>query len=286
MKIIYIANHGNQILDDTEGHISYGFRKLGHEVIEIQENQAEVAREMAGDLILFHHWDRPERFDILNSIKGIKAFWYFDKVWGERPKIIQDNLKVVDYAFMVDGTYVKQYSNVKFRVLRQGIGDRLIEQGLGNPRPTFYQGEIGFTGGIYSEERRHWAAELREYYGDRFVIYNNIYNRDLFDLCATLKIMLAPPHPSDDHYWGNRVYLMTGSGGFLIHPYCKDLTREYKDRKHIVYYDPANIHKLCAFIDYYLDNSEEREKIRLAGFERTKEKFTFTHRVKELLGYL
>lgn len=289
MKILYVANHFNQILDDTEGHITYGLRKFGHEVIEVLEKEYEKARDIKADLFLFHHWDIPERLEFIkNHPAKKKAFWYFDKIWGTvadnqeiRNKTVQENLTVADYAFMNDWTYCMKFPNPKFRELRQGIGDRLWDRGLGNP----IQGlsvDIGFTGSLYGN-RAEWADKLKERYGNRFRAFNGFYNRDLFNLCASCKIMLCPQFPIDDYYWGNRVYLMTGSGGFVIHAYAKRLAEEFQEKKDIVYY--VNLEDMFEKIDYYLTHDDEREKIRLAGFQRAKE-LSFTYRVGQLLNYL
>jgi len=292
MKLVYVGRHFNPILDPTEQHISYGFRQHGWEVVEIQEDSYQSA-PIEADLYLFNHWDSKEGLNWLKeNCKGKKAFWYFDKVWQRtnereelttREKLIKDYLEVVDYGFIGDGTYVLKYPNPKFRILRQGMGERLMNQGLGTSK-GLCNAKIAFTGSVYGE-REQWVQKLKNRYGNDFQVVSGFYNRDLFDLCAEVPIILAPTYFVDDYYWGNRCYLITGSGGFLIHPRCKDLEKEFEDKKEIVFYD-WTMDDLYEKIDYYLEHKEERERIRLAGFERTKRDYNFTKRVGELLSYL
>lgn len=291
-KLIYLARHNNQILDDTEGHITHGFKNHGWEVVEIQEENY-LSSPTEADLYLWNHWDNRDGLKWLKeNCKGIKAFWYFDKVWQRalerdelttREKLIRDYLEIVDYGFIGDGTYVNNHPNPKFRILRQGMGERLMDQGLGTVR-GLGQGKIAFAGSLYGE-RELWAKKLKDVYGNDFQIVSGFYNRDLYDFCAETPIIVAPMYSIDNYYWGNRVYMITGSGGFLIHPRCKDLEKEFKDSEEIVFYD-WTMDDLYEKIDYYLARPEEREKIRLAGFEKTKKDYNFTKRVGELLSYL
>jgi len=287
MKVCYVANHHNPILDDTEGHITYGFKKLGHEVIEIMEGNARSALDVEADFFLFHHWDVPERLEILSKIKYPKAFWCFDKIWratgdqeSRRMAWVEENLPYVDLVFLNDWSFALEYPNPKFRELKQGIGDRLWEGGLGKSMDL--GAEVCFTGTLYGV-RGEWADQLKEKYGNRFRAFMGFYNRDLFNLCAGCKIMLCPQYPVDNNYWGNRVYLMTGSGGFTLHAYCERLSQEFKDGEEIVFYKDRD--DMFKKIDYYLAHDQEREKIRLAGFKRAKE-LSFTFRVGQMLEYL
>lgn len=66
----------------------------------------------------------------------------------------------------------------------------------------------------------------------------------------------------------------------MIHPYCADLAKEYEDGKEIVFY--TSMEDLKEKIDYYLSHPEERERIRAAGYNKTRKEYTYTQRIKEL----
>lgn len=274
MKIVYYANHGNgRFSDDTEGHIAHSLRSLGHDVIEAHEKENAVPD---GDLLLFHKGG-DHIWDVLKQFNGQKVLWYFDKVWHDRPLWFRRILPLVDLAFLTDETWAARNLDPKFVVLRQGIGDRDLS--LGKPRQEF-RCKVAFTGSVYGQ-RAEWVEELRKRFGNDFRVFNDVFNRNLFDLCASADIVLAPPFPSDDNYWSSRIYMILGSGGFLLHPKLKGLDKEYKEGFHYVGYSATK--ELLWKIDYYLSHPVERGKIKAAGFKKTAGNYTYTKRCQNLL---
>ncbi len=67
---------------------------------------------------------------------------------------------------------------------------------------------------------------------------------------------------------------MTGRGGFLIHPFIRDLY------SYIPQFDRG---KEKEIIEYYLEHEKEREELRKIQFERCP---TYDDRIKELLKLL
>jgi spore maturation protein CgeB len=78
----------------------------------------------------------------------------------------------------------------------------------------------------------------------------------------------------------------TGRGGFTIYPNIVGLDAFFEDKKEIVFYEHGNLGDLKTKIDYYLKNNEERENIRMAGFERTKKDHTYVNRWKTIIEEL
>lgn len=280
MKIGYVAMHGNRGSDDTEGHIAFSLEKLGHEVVKIPQTGSPAMARGNFDLILFHHWYNVN-LGFLATLKAKKVGWYFDKVWKGRDEWLNRVIPVVDHFFMSDGTWAAGAGHQNLHVLRQGIGDRDMRPG--DPQTKRWKAQVAFLGSAYGE-RAWWTSRLHEKFGDKFLVYNDVFNRDLYDLCATVPIIVAPPFPSDDDYWSNRIYLTLGSGGFLIHPRLAGLAAEFDEGIHYVTY--GSDEELEHRIRYYLENDDERRKIAVAGAARMQERFTFTHRVKELLSYV
>jgi len=282
-SLVYIANQGNpNITDRTEEHITRSFVSQGWEVTLLREEQASIALNDQYDLLLIHHWNAHNRLNLIERINAkIKVFWNFDKVWNRRDITINENLSVCDYGFMVDGTWTVAQNNSKLYVLRQGVGQGLYNMGRGKYKPKQYPGKIAFTGNLYGN-RIEWAKQINDRFHLDFICYENTHDRDLFDLCATVKIVVAPQYPCDDNYWGNRVYLILGAGGFLIHPYCAELAKEFVDGDEIVFYNDMN--DLLRKIDFYLEakHSQLRETIQANGYKKMAQ-YTFNNRVKSLL---
>lgn len=257
MIIIYAANHNNTGSDKTEAHITKALRELGHEVICVPQ-QKDLPE---GDVLLFHKWIPPD-------FAGNKVCWWFDKIrWNNREKTMEEIIKKSDNVFITDETWLKECPNEKVKVLRQGVGEKRCGRYKTAP-------DVAFTGSLYGE-RYDWAKRLSERFKSQFKAYNDIFNDDLADLCASVKIFVAPKFPSDDYYWSNRVYEIIGRGGFLIHPYCEGLKEEFPDLP--MYRDEEEMYEM---IEHYLKDSEHREQLRLINHEACP---TYKDRVKELL---
>ncbi len=279
MRIVYFANHNNVGSDDTEGHIAHSLQKLGHEVVRVSERNPQNIPDSA-DWFLFHKGGANIQ-SALTRVKYKKVCWYFDKVWNDRVFWMMQMIPRVDLMCMTDKTWADQHPNKNIRIIRQGIGDRNVGRGRRDPK---FEGRIVFLGSEYGE-RRLWVRELTKRYGaNQFRAYNNVFNRDLYDLCETVPIIVAPEYPGDENYWSSRIYMVLGSGGFLIHPRFEGLKEEYKDGVHYVGY--RGMDEMFEKIDQYLKDEKSREKIRLAGYKKTIKDFTYSARVEALVKEL
>ena len=281
MKIKYLGNFDNPYSDSTEKHIKYALEMRGHKVKTFDEksfNMEDLVNYKA-DIFLFHKGgvDADSLINILSNITCKKVMWYFDKVWKERIGWMELVVPFVDYAFQTDETWTKRHTYKNVHVLRQGIGNE--DTSLGTPKDK-YKCDIAFLGSLYGE-RQKFADALTAVYGSKFKVFNNVFNRDLYDLCASAKIIVAPMFPQDDFYWSSRVYMTTGSGGFMIHPRFEALKEEFEDGKHIVTYKYGK--ELKEKIDYYLEHEDERKAIQKAGYEHCIENYTYFDRVKDLI---
>lgn len=290
MKIVYFANHENTGSDNTEKHLKHAFEKQGHKVICFDENnysKIDVVNETKdADLFLFHKGGVRDGMsfmkflELLGNITCKKFCWYFDKVWGDREAIIENILPYIDKAFLTDETWIRRHAYKNVDVLRQGIGTE--DTSLGTFRPEL-ETEIAFVGQLYGD-RAEFIGRLKDRYGEKLRVFGNIFNRDLYDLCASTKVFIAPDSPGDDFYWSSRVYMILGSGGFLLHPKAEGLKEEFKDKKHLAYYD--SFEDLCEKIDFYLENEKKRKKIQEEGYRECVEKFNYEKRCLDLLTKL
>jgi len=278
MRIVYLYNpQGKLNSDDTEGHIRAGLEELGHEVIMLPEEYAFDALKIPGDMLLFHKGGRFIH-SLLPRIKYTRVCRYFDKIWHSRVEWAERMLPLVDKMILTDGDWARAHPSPKVKVLYQGCG----QMRTGKYRPE-YATNIAFTGAIY-EGREEWRDFMREVFGDDFRVFGDVFHGDLYDLCQSARVLVAPEAPSTDSYWSSRIYLTLGAGGFLIHPRCKGLDAEYTDGEHYVAYSSRE--ELVEKVDYYLGHAEERERIRRAGMAWTHQHFTCKQRVKTMMQYV
>lgn len=291
LSFIYVGKHDQENSNDDEGAITHALRELGHDVQPVRELKGFTARGLSGDVLLFHKWADPLT---VRSFAGrcCRAFWYFDLVdfpdptlaWRNQNRVawMSEMMPEIEVGFCTDGDWVAQDTTGKLIWLSQGADERVA--GMEPPGPKPAHGTILFTG--HSEKvgigREHFVREMQIKYGGQFYhVPYGIYRRDLARLIATIEIVVAPDAPVTGRYWSNRIFMILGFGGFLLHPYCERLTGMYEDGKEIVYY--RNRLDLHDKIRYYLDHPEERRRIAAAGLARTLAQHTYRHRCAELV---
>lgn len=286
-KIIYFAHLKNKYRENDED-VLQGFKDLGHEVVPFDDREFNpeelVKATQDADLFLFHKGGVLENASenpienikiyqgtvdrlkqILSKIPKtcLKAFWYVDKVYDNRQVFIESILPLVDFGFMTDETFIRRHKYPNLFSLKQGA----VEGRTGSFRKIYNCG-IAYIGSIYGA-RQEFVHVLNKEYGDGFRVYTNIRGKDFDDLCASAKIIVSPHYPLDDFYWGDRIYRVLSSGGFMVHPKLYGLEEEEGliSGKHYVGY--TNYFDLREKINIFLDpeNNDIREKIAEEGHD-------------------
>lgn len=286
MKIVYFAHVKNEYRENDED-VMQGFKDLGHEVIAFDDREFDMNELLlatySADLFLFHkggvlenssdnYLDNMNVYQkTLERLKSIlmripktcaKAFWYVDKIYDGRQVFIESILPLVDFAFLTDDTFIRRHTYRNIFPLKQGAVDRK------GTYKKIYDCDIAYIGSVYGA-RQEFVHVLNKEYGDRFRVYTNIRGDDFNDLCASAKIIVSPHYPLDDFYWGDRIYRVLGSGGFMVHPKLYGMKEEEGliDGKHYVGY--GNYYDLVEKINMFLDsdNKEIRERIAKEGHD-------------------
>ena len=288
MKVAYVAKHGNHDNADEDA-IGFALEQLGCEVIRIEENKNWGLKHCIADFVLFHHWREVYK---ISKCRLPKVCWCFDLINWPDPTLErrnQDRIKwmealtpVLDLCFCTDGDWVNQDTSGKLVRLTQGMDERYIGYGLKEGS----QVRLLFTGSPNGgEQRKSHIEQLKEKYGEQFKVIDGrarVHQQDLANEFANASIVIAPDAPITDNYWSNRVYLTLGMGGFLLHPYSVTLTQEYNPGKELAYYYSRE--QLLDDISYYLRHPQEREELRRAGMEKTRQFHTYRHRCERLLA--
>jgi hypothetical protein len=289
---LYIAKHdsgGN----DEEGAIYHALTSLGHKVTRVPERLGGRATVSAGghEMVLFHKWYDP---DALLAMKGIiRVFWHWDLVDHPDPSLARrcalrrDRMKMilphVELGFCSDGDWVAQDTTGKLIKLTQGADARNYGLTSIQSRPELLP--ILFTGLSKNcgDGRLNFVAEIQARYGNMFrQVAQGVHGHELMELIQSAMIVVAPDAPVTDDYWSNRVYLTLGFGGFLLHPYCEQLTHQYRPNTELVYYrDRQELHEK---IDKYLKDTDLRREIAARGSLRTYNEHTYTHRCEYLIN--
>lgn len=283
LTILYLGNFGNKKSDNTESHIVNAFEELGHKVIKVNEEDFGEVLDYKPDLFLYHkagigtYLSLNQWVKILAHITCPKVCWYFDKIWNARVEFIETITQFTDYVFLTDDTWRRRHKYNNVYCLMQGIGKKY----KGIPREK-YKCDVAFAGEVYSQERQAFVGILKNYYGDRFKVFSDVFNRDLADLCASAKIMVSPDSFIDEFRWSSRFYMTLGNEGFLVHPDLYGLKKEFTEGKHFAGY--KNVEELILTIDYFLEHEEERKAIQRQGHKRCWQVATYKLRVEEMLS--
>jgi len=323
VKILYVGKHGQLTSsNDDEGAVAHALRQLGHTVECLGEEDGprlvERGLDKGADLLLFNHWlfNCPQEPEYIRRIRCPKVFWYFDLVdcadetlrarCTFRRQGMARVLPLIDLGFCTDGDWVAEgaarhsLDAGKLLWLPQGFDERQRpappedgspracnprnrQEGAPIPReiPVLFLGAKNRAGRV----RRSFVEELRDRYMGRFIhVWHGCHGAELAEAIHRAKIVVAPDGPGTDRYWSNRVYLVTGLGGFLLHPYSAGLTESlcgYRDSREVGFYRSRE--DLWRLLDYYLQRPDERRQIAEAGRARTLAQHTYRHRVVELL---
>lgn len=309
MKILFVAKHACGDNDD-EGAISHALRLLGHEVVEVQEHPSlrDIGFNLRAtaktcDLCLFLKW--PDVVEIKSVAREIPcAYWHFDMIqsiegdptlynrstW--RKKWCEEVYPDVVAGFHTDGDWVAKEEFPKTP------GPKLVHLPQGfDERRKFPPGTLGsngaipdlvFTGMVHHGQRRaSHIQHLRDKYKEAFAVIGEggprrrVHGYDLANVYQSARIVIAPDGPTTDRYWSNRVYLTTGMGGFLIHPACRELAKEYEPNNHLFYYESRR--QLDDLITKLVDDKKTRDEMAWRGYNRTVERNLYRHRVEKLL---
>jgi hypothetical protein len=297
MKILYFGIFERPY--DTEVYIAKTLEKMGHEVnrcfiVKYTAKEAlKLVEETPHDFILFSKGWLANSVDehriFIDRVKSLKIGWFFDLVWGTPHEHLIWSHPVfgADLVFTTDGGHQKKFKNA-------GINHACLRQGIYEPEAVLgesmdkYKRDIIFLG---TNSHPFWAHRenilrwLEKTYKDRFEWvgkYDGVRNMKLNNVLASVKVVVGDSVVSP-YYWSNRLYEVIGRGGFLLFPYVEGIEKEFIPYKHFIPYTPGRWEELKEKIDYYVSHDDERNKIRLAGFEHCKKNHTYRHRCEKFI---
>lgn len=288
----------------TENDRKWSFEKLGYTVLPFQESRTTVDDlrhhliDKRFDILFYSHthgWEIPglKEFFALCKEKGVPTVSVHLDRWAglERESDIGTEATwFTEYLFMADFSPEAQElykkHNLNARYLKPGVVER--DCYLSAPDPVIFPHEIVFVGskGYHPEYpfRPMLIDFLHKEYGDRFGHYGNdglgvIRGVSLNVLMSSAKIVVGDScFGGRPNYVSDRYYETRGRGGFLLHPKIEGV-----DHVGVGHYDSQSLSSLKEKIDYYLQNSFEREEMKTAGFNWVLDNETYTHRAKEML---
>lgn len=98
---------------------------------------------------------------------------------------------------------------------------------------------------------------------------------------SNCKIAISHNNFSKSMYTSDRLWRIMSTGAFCLTKYFNGIENMFTRGTHLDWWDTFD--ELKEKIDYYLHNSELRERIALRGMNEVREKHTWTARIKEMM---
>lgn len=284
LKVVYVGKFSHHY--STENYVTEALESLGVRVSKISYDTSylHINRLLGShDMLLMGKAGRPDLKKCLRKCRELSipsVCWQWDLYLGYRGhKAIPPHFNA-DYLFTTDGGHSDRFKELGYNhhVLRQGIHE-----------PEAYistadelKHDVGFVGTVTNHPRRKLINWLMANHKD-LSWPRNIRGHRLNSWLTTTRIVVGDSYPSS-HYWSNRIYEILGRGGFLLHPHVDGLEEEFIDGVHYVGYARDDWDDLQYKINYYLENDEQRERIRQQGHHHVKNHMTYRHRCASLLS--
>jgi hypothetical protein len=314
-NIVFLGNF--EVEYSSENHHAKSLESLGHTVVKLQERVAmtEVILRHAlnSDLFIWvhtHGWKTTGKITMdsvlarLNKA-GVPTMTYHLDLWfglDRQTDLSKDNFyKTIGHFFTVDklmADWFNENTQVKGHFIPAGVYDKECYIHQDYTQESF-ENDIIFVGSKRYHHEYPYRPKLIEYlkktYGKRFLhvggdgdtgtirgeALNRMYAKSKIGIGDSLNINFNYPY-----YTSDRLFESTGRGGFTIYPRIKGLEEYFEDGKDIVFYEHGNLEDLSNKIDKYLADDAEREKIRMAGHERTKNEHTYINRWSSIMNEL
>jgi hypothetical protein len=288
----------------TENERKKAFEELGHTVIAYQESETTAEQLLEDmnklDMLVYSHTHDPnyiidgliEVFNVYkaNHIPTVSA--HLDRwLWLDRVKDMGvEATWFTEYIFMADASpeAAEKYNELglNWYYLKPAVAKDQCY--LAQPDYEKYPHEIIFTGsrGYHPEYpfRPELIDFLKETYGERFGHYGNdgikvLREAELNQALITAKIVVGDScFGGRPNYVSDRYYETRGRGGFLLHPKVEGV-----DYIGVGFYNHADLRDVKRQIDYWLGRDDNRERLRIAGFDQVQLRETYTNRAQEIL---
>jgi spore maturation protein CgeB len=279
-------------------------KKLGHEVVH------------------FESWDRSlyRNFEELNSAllgavekeqpQVLLTVQMHYEIWSETLRIIKNRGDVATVCWTTDDSWkyrefsrfvgheydamTTTYANMIQKYHRDGIPNVLLTQWAANSeflreplaaRECVYP--VSFIGMAHGGRKKQ-ISFLRASgvdvacFGHGWPVGSIEFDR-IADIINKSVISLNFSNSRGENQIKARTFEVPGAGGFLMTQPARDLDKYYINGKEIVTFD--NEKDLLEKIRYFLGNHNERNRIAIAGYERTIREHTYDLRLKEILEF-
>lgn len=278
MKIVFVAVFTP---NSTNVSQSRGFKENGVDVIEFDyrniaselgsmnkrdDKLIELCKNEKPDLVVFSKCNMMH-YRVVDEINKVSktCMWYMDAMHNFNNELIQKSVRVNYFISGVEGVtdFASKYCDNTIFV-NQCPDDKMNFM-LEN---FSYKDDITFIGSSDSSKihnnRKTYINFLNKNFNN-FKHYNGVYGLEHNKIVNESKINLNFS-PTDSTGVSVRIYKILASGGFLMSTPWKDLEKTFKVDRDIVIFN--NETELQEKINFYLNNEDKRNDIRMNGYKK------------------
>ncbi len=203
--------------------------------------------------------------------------WYLDRAYRfdfdpSREAWMRRVAPLCRVAFVAE-TALAQTDGARWHLLREPVNAADVQ-------PIFIPEEqragVAFLGQVYGAREAELAPVQAAF---ELNTISGVYGRALSAVVRSHRIILGPRYPCMPGYWGNRLYVVLGHGGFFLAPEVPGMREE--GFLPGVHYAPLGDDPL-ADIRHWLARPQERQQIANAGQQLVLSRFTYAHAAEEL----
>ncbi len=281
MKIVFVAVFTP---NSTNVSQSRGFKENGVDVIEFDyrniaselgsmnkrdDKLIELCKNEKPDLVVFSKCNMMH-YRVVDEINKVSktCMWYMDAMHNFNNELIQKSVRVNYFISGVEGVtdFASKYCDNTIFV-NQCPDDKMNFM-LEN---FSYKDDITFIGSSDSSKihnnRKTYINFLKKNFNN-FKHHNGVYGLEHNKIVNESKINLNFS-PTDSTGVSVRIYKILASGGFLMSTPWKDLEKTFKVDRDIVIFN--NETELQEKINFYLNNEDKRNDIRMNGYKKVNQ---------------
>ncbi|MCL5289515.1 MAG: glycosyltransferase [Firmicutes bacterium] len=279
-------------------------KKLGHEVTHFESWDRSLYRDFAGLNRALLDTVEKNRPDVLLAVQTNYEIWLETleaiRLSGDVATVCwttDDSWKYKESSRYIGKSYhamTTTYSSVVPSYIQDGITNILLSQWAANsdflqePIPASKcRYPITFIGAAHGDRKKR-VEELRSN-GLEVHCFGHgwpsgpVRAEKMPEIIRESVISLNFANSKGDNQIKARAFEVPGSGGFMLTEVSPGLEKYYDIGSEIVVFN--DMKELVQKARYYLANPEERDRIALAGYERTRRGHTYDLRMKEVLDF-
>lgn len=313
LAVAYIGNFGPP--HSTENHVAETLRRMGHRVIQLQEDDPGSWRWPHGwldgspdaDLVLWTRTGSLEPpFEVAMATlercraEGVPTVgFHLDRWWGlaREGQLHESAFFRCELVCTADGGHEAEFAAAGINHLWSPPAVAEFEMGWGRHDPRLAS-EIAFVGS-WSSYHAEWPWRRRlvrlvaaRYGNQRFRCWPEpgqeaVRGHRLRNLYASTTVVVGDSclNGSPARYWSDRIPETLGRGGLLIHPEVEGL--QYEGGEHLLVVPREDIEAVYGAIECALEMPiNERLEIQRAGMAHVAVNHTYRHRMQAILDHL